>query len=100
MWSLRKHCVAELLLAIWEIFVHENNRHYNSYRFSNKFAFIHFLSFLWNQKQESGFHQVDGLVTRNICFLFIASGALIQSHAEFNRLLQKEFSCMLFLFVL
>ena len=38
----------------------------NSYRFSYKFAFILFLSFLTNQKQESGFQQVGGLVTRNI----------------------------------
>ena len=44
----------------------ENNRNYNSYRFIYKFAFILFLSFLTNQKQESGFQQVGGLVTRNI----------------------------------
>ena len=65
-WSVKKHCVAKVLLAIWEIFLHENNRNYNSYRFSYKFAFILFLSFLTNQKQESGFQQVGGLVTRNI----------------------------------
>ena len=46
--------------------LHQNNRNYNSYRFSYKFAFILFLSFLTNQKQESGFRQVGGLVTRNI----------------------------------
>ena len=63
---MKKHCVAKVLLAIWEIFLHENNRNYNSYRFSYKFAFILFLSFLTNQKQESGFQQVGGLVTRNI----------------------------------
>ena len=48
---------------------------------------IFFLSFLTSQKQESGFQQVDGLVTKNICFLFMASRALFQNHAEFNRLL-------------
>ena len=48
------------------MFLHENNRNYNSYRFSYKFAFIIFLSFLTNQKQESDFQQVSGLVTRNI----------------------------------
>ena len=32
---------------------------------------------LTNQKQESGFQQVGGLVTRNICFLFIAIPNLI-----------------------
>ena len=66
---MKKHCVAKVLLAIWEIFLHENNRNYNSYKFSYKFAFILFFSFLTNQKQESGFQQVGGLVTRNIpCF--------------------------------
>ena len=63
---MKKHCVAEVLLAIQEIFLHENNRNYNSNRLSYKFAFILFLSFLTNQKQESGFQQVGGLVTRNI----------------------------------
>ena len=48
---------------------------------------IFFLSFLTSQKQESSFQQVDGLVTKNICFLFMASRALFQNHAEFNRLL-------------
>ena len=47
-----------------------------------------FLSFLTNQKQESGFQQVGGLVTRNISVvLYIASYALLQSHDEFHRLL-------------
>ena len=48
------------------MFLHENNRNYNSYRFDYKFVFILFLPFLTNQKQESGFQQVGGLVTRNI----------------------------------
>ena len=43
-----------------------NNRNYNSYRFSYKFGFIHFLYFLTNQKQESGFKQVGSLTTKNI----------------------------------
>ena len=67
--------------------LHENNRNYNSYRFSSKFTFILFLFFLANQKQESRFQQVGGLIARNICFLFIASRALRESHVEFNRLL-------------
>ena len=62
----KKHYVAKVLLAISEIFLHENNNNYNSNRFSYKFAFIFFLSFLTNQKQESDFQQVGGLVTRNI----------------------------------
>ena len=77
----------KVLLAIREIFSHENNRNYNSNIFSYKFAFILFLSFLRNQKQESSFQLASGLVTRNICFLFISNHTIIQSHAEFNRLL-------------
>ena len=61
----KKWC-SNFLLAIWEIFLDETNRNYISYRFSHEFAFILFLSFLRNQKQESGFQQVGGLVTRNI----------------------------------
>ena len=58
----KKYCVAKVLLAIWETFLHENNHDYDSYRFSYRFAFILFLSFFTNQKQESGFQQVYGLV--------------------------------------
>ena len=83
-----KKCVAKILVEIWEVFLHENNCNYNSHRFNYKFAFILCLSFLTNQKQESSFRQVGGLVTRNISiFLFILSRTLLQSHAEFNRLL-------------
>ena len=62
--------------------LHENNFKYNFYRFSYKFAFILCLSFLTNQKQESGFKQVGGLVKRNNS---VYSRALFQSHARFNR---------------
>ena len=44
----------------------ENNRNYDLNSFSCKFAFILFLSFLTNQKQESDFQQIGGLVTRDI----------------------------------
>ena len=49
--------------------IHEINRNYYSYRFSYEFAFIVFLSFLTNHKQELGFQQVGGLVTRSL-FVF------------------------------
>ena len=65
-WSVKKHCVAKVLLAIWEIFLHENNRKNNSDISSYKFAFVLFLLFLTIEKQESGFQQVGGLVMRNI----------------------------------
>ena len=61
-----KTLCSKVVLAICEIFLHESNRNYNSYRFSYKLAFIFRLSFLTKQKQESGFRQVGGLVTRNI----------------------------------
>ena len=51
--------------------LHEINRSYNSFRFSHKFAFILFLSFLANQKQESGFQHVGDLVTRNISVFYL-----------------------------
>ena len=60
---MKKYCVGRILLAIWEKYLHENNWDYNFYKFSFKFAFIHFLSFRTSQKQESGFQQVVGLVT-------------------------------------
>ena len=48
------------------MFLHENNRNYNSCLFSYKVAFILLLCFLTNRNQESRFQQVGGLVTRNI----------------------------------
>ena len=69
------------------MFLHENNRNYNSYRFSCKFAFTRFLFFLTNENEESGFQQVGSGNEKYFCFLFIAIRVLLQSHAEFNRLL-------------
>ena len=68
---MKKHCVAKVSLAVWETLLHENNRHYNSHRFSYKFAFILFLPFLVNQKQESGFQQVGGLVKGNVSAFYL-----------------------------
>ena len=85
---MKKHCVAKALLAISDIFLYESNRNYNSYRFSYKFSFILFLSFITKQKQEPGFQQVGDLITRKMfVFLLIASRPLLQRQVEFNRLL-------------
>ena len=84
---MKKKSVAEILQGIRETFLYENNRDYNSYKFNCKFAFIPFLLFRRNQKQESNFQQVGGQAKRNISFLFIVSRALLQKYAEFNRLL-------------
>ena len=80
---MKKHCLAKVLLAIWEKFLNENNRNYNSYRFSYKFAFVLYLGFLTNQKQESDFQQVGGLVTRNIS-VFVYSGVALYFKAMPN----------------
>ena len=100
MLSVKEHCVAKVLLEIWENILHENNRSYDSYRFSYKFGFILFLSFFKNQSQKSGFQKVVGLVMRNISvfyffIFFIVSHALLQSHAEFSRLLHIILVCIL-----
>ena len=71
-WSLKKLCLAKVLLTIWEIPLHEDNRNYNSQRFSYKFAFILFFSFLINQKLGWGFQQEIFLF-----FLSIVSDALL-----------------------
>ena len=75
------------------MFLHENNRTYSSYRFSYKFAFILFLYFLTNQKQESSFQQVGSLVTRNI------SGFCLQGVALYFRAMpnSKDFYKGIFL---
>ena len=68
---MKKHCVAKILKGIWERFLYENRRNYNSYKFSYKFTLIPFLSCHRNQKQKSNFQQVGGLVTSNsfaFCF--------------------------------
>ena len=65
-WSVKKHYVTKISQGIRERFLYGNNRNYNSYKFSYKFAFTSSLSFRRNQKQESNFEQVGDLVTRNI----------------------------------
>ena len=65
-WSVKKHCVARILQGILERFLRENNRNYNSYKFSYKFDLIPVLSCRRNQKQESKFQQLGDLVTKNI----------------------------------
>ena len=83
-----KKKLAKVLLLIWEIFLHENNRNCNFYRFTYKFTFVLFLPFLTNQKTRIRFLASWWFGNKKyFCFLFIASHALLQSYAEFNRLL-------------
>ena len=86
-WSVKKHCLGQVLLATWEIFLHEKSRDSNSYRFSHKFFF--YLLFIFSYKPITRIGVSASWWSGNekyFCFLFIASRALLQSHAEFNRL--------------
>ena len=65
-WPVEKHSAAKFLKGISDRFSYENNRDYDFYKFSYKFAFISFLSSGINQTEESSFQQLGGLVTRNI----------------------------------
>ena len=87
-WSVKKHCVANVLLAIWEIICTD--------LVANIFlSFFFVLSY--KPKKESGFQQVEGLVTRNISvILFIESCALLQSHA-YNTMPKQTYNFNYFL---
>ena len=64
-WSVRKYCVVKILLEIWEIvYIKIIIAIFPTDLLIN--FFILFLAFLTKQKQEPGFQQVGGLVTRNI----------------------------------
>ena len=66
--------------------LYENNCNYNSSKFSYKFAFIPFLSSRKNQKQESSFHHVGDLVTRNfLSFVYRKLRSTYLRYAEFNK---------------
>ena len=97
--QLKKHCVKDLL-ATWEMLLQENSRNHNSYWFSYKIAFILFLSFLTNQKQESGFSKM--VVWQQEIFLsFIYSESPSSAKScQIQQTFKKEFSYMLFLLVL
>ena len=94
-----------VLLAIWDIFLHENNRNYNSYRFCYKLVFILFLSFFINQIQNSDFQQVSGLVSgyvsafclKRVALYYKAMPNSFMSNSGYDFL--KGFSYMLFRFV-
>ena len=63
---MKKTLCSEVFTSNLRDMLHKNSLNYNSYRFSHNFAFILFLSFLTNQKQELGFQQVADVVTKNI----------------------------------
>ena len=75
-----------------------NNRNYSSYRFSSKFTFILFLFFLANQKQESLFQQVSGLIA--FLFFVYSESRSAWKPCRIQQTFIKEFSYMLYLFLL
>ena len=88
----------KVLLAIWEVFLGENNRNYSSYRFSHKFVFIPVLSFLRKQEKRIKFLAGCGLVTRNISVFCLQRVALYFKAIPNSINFYKYFSDMLFLF--
>ena len=98
----KKHCVAKVLLAIWQIFLHENNPNSGSDKFSCKFAFIHFLFLLRNQEEtKNKNHVCSKLVVwqREIFLLFFYSESCSTSKPwRIQYTFIKEFSYMLILF--
>ena len=58
------------------------------------------LSFLTNQKQEPGFQQVGGLVTKKISVFVYSELRSTSKPCQIQQAFTKEFSYMLFLFVL
>ena len=104
-WPLKKTQRSKVFASYLRNPLYENNCNYNSCKFGYKFAFVIFLFFPRNQKQDSNFLQVCCLVTKKFfAFLFIASRALFQRHAEINRPLYWIFlacySCLYYSFML
>ena len=91
-WSLKKHCVAKILQGIKERFLYENNRNYNSYSFSYKFALIPVIVFLEKAKTRAKtWTSCWSGNKKYFCCLFTANRALLLNYIEFNRLLLKYF---------
>ena len=99
-WPVKKYCAGKILQGISERFLYENDRDYNSYKFSYKFTFIPFLSIHRNQKQGSNFQQVDDLVTRNTIGFFYSKLHSTSKVCQIQFIIIKIFSHILFLLVL
>ena len=54
---VKQRCVEKILLAIRETFLYKNDCNFNYYKLSYKLAFIPFLSFRINQKQDQLFRK-------------------------------------------
>ena len=95
-----KTLVAKILLAIWELALHENNRNYISFRLNYKFTFILFLSCLTNQNQESGFQQVGSLVTRYISNFAYSESRSNSKPCWIQQTFLKDFNRLLYYIIL
>ena len=74
------------LIYIWETFIYENNCIIPTNLGTN--CLLSLLSFWKKQKKVSNFHQVSGLVTKNV---FYSESPSSLKYAEFNRTLYKNF---------
>ena len=85
-WSLKKYCVAKVLLTIGKYFYMKRIISTIPTGLVTNSLLSSFCPFL-QTKNKNQVQQVGGLVTINISLLFIASRVLLQSQAKFNRLL-------------
>ena len=70
-WSVKKGSVAKVLLAIWEIILHENNRNQHSYRFITNLLLSSFCSFLQTKNKNQVFSKL--VVWYQEMFLFFVN---------------------------
>ena len=100
--SEKKLCSKDFTCNMRNIF-YESNCEYNVFKFCYEFAFIFLFSFRKNNKKKK--NKIFSIYWwcgngNYLYFLFITSRALFQRHAEFNKLLLRNFFYMLILLVL
>ena len=77
-WKVKEHYVAKILRVIWKIFLDENNYKFNSYRFSYKFAFILFCSFVWIKSENLFFWKLSDN-EKTLCFLYSSTDNILSA---------------------
>ena len=100
--SEKKLCSKDFTCNMRNIF-YESNCEYNVFKFCYEFAFIFLFSFRKNNKKKK--NKIFSIYWwcgngNYLYFLFITSRALFQRHAEFNKLLLRNFFYILILLVL
>ena len=91
-WTAKKNCVAKIL-AISKIFLYINTCYfyYNKLVKNSLSSYPFFYSFIETKSKNQIFCKLKSYHEKYFCVLFIASRALLQSHADFKRLLQRIF---------